>query len=292
MKKTIEISASYSGKIPMGSYENENPFFSVKEILENCEWCDEEIKLRQKQLQGICYDQFKQQAELAKMEHITKEFSNMHFYNGINGLKYPSVTSIIGWDKDFFMNDEELSQHAARGTIIDKQIEIYLNTGEWKEPKDIPEIYPELVIVKKGNLGLALDDVDFPAFYKKYPFKVLAQQVTVINDEHRYGGRSEIQCVIESENKGDWAKVDDVLFDVPTLLDVKATSTLDKTYVMKQCTAYVKCPELKDVKQIGAIHLTKSNKCGYAKPVLENNLDKYWTLFIRDRENFKKRYGI
>lgn len=291
MKRTIEISASYSGKIPMGNYENENPFYSVKEVLEDCDWIDAEIKERQKQLQNVCYDQFKQQAEFAKMERITNEFKNMRFYDR-GEYKYPSVTSIIGWDKDFFMNEEELGQYAARGTIIDKQVEIYLQTGEWKEPKDIPEIYPELVMVKKGALGLALDDVDFPSFFLKYPFKVIDQQMKVFNDDHKYAGRSEIQCIIESSNMGEWEKIDGILFDVPTLLDVKATSSLDKTYVMKQNTAYVKCPELKDIGQIGAIHLTKNNKCGYAKPVIETNLDKYWTLFLRDRENFKKRYGI
>jgi hypothetical protein len=295
MRRTIEISASFTGVIPTGSYENEKPYYSVKETVELDQEVmndldDTYISNRQKQLAEMCRDQFKRQAEVSYTERIAKEYRNIRFYDGKDGLKYPSVTSIIGWDKDFFMSPEELQQHASRGSIIDKQVEIFLTTNEWKEPKDIPEIYPDLVIVKKGSLGLDTNNVDFQAFYKKYPFKVIDQQQTVINHEHRYGGRREILCVIESSNKGGWEKVEGCLFDVPTLLDVKATTALDKVYVMKQNTAYAKCDNV--VQQIGAIHLKKDNEQGYAKPIIETNLNKYWSLFLADREKFQTRYGI
>ncbi len=293
MKRSIEISASFTGVISTGSYENEKPMYHVKEMYEfdpEEMWSDLEIQARQKQLHDICYGQFKRQADTAYADKIAKTYKNIRFYDGKDGKKYPSVTSIIGWDKDFHMSAEELAQYASRGTIIDKQVEIYLNTKEWKEPKDIPEIYPDLVIVKKGGLGLELDDVDFIEFYKNYPFKVISQQTCVLNHEHKYGGRMEIKCIIESANKGKWDKVDGVQFDAITLLDVKATTALDKTYVMKQNTAYSKCDP--EIKQIGVIHLKKDNKQGYAKPVIETNLDKYWTLFLRDRDNFFNRYCI
>jgi len=308
MKRTIEISASFTGVISTGSYENEKPMYHVKETYEIDDELsdteenpmelvdsinkalDESYAKRQKQLHDICYSQFKRQADVSYTERIAKEYQNIRFYDGEDGRKYPSVTSIIGWDKDFYMSQEELQQHASRGTIIDKQVEIYLSTGEWKEPKHIPEIYPDLVIIKNGTLGLEVGNVDFPAFYKKYPFKVINQQTTSLNHEHRYGGRREIYCMIDSKNKGGWEKIEGCLFDVPTLLDLKATAQLDKTYVMKQNTAYAKCDET--IKQIGAIHLKKDNTQGYAKPVIETNLNKYWTLFLKDRENFKKRYGV
>ena len=308
MKRTIEISASFTGVISTGSYENEKPFFAVKEIIElpgdfiikfnpesQCteiilKMTDEKIEQRQKELHDICYNQFKRQAEVAYTEKIAKQYQNIRFYDGKDGLKYPSATSIIGWDKDFYMSAEALAQHCSRGIIIDKQVEIFLNTDEWKDPKYIPEIYPDLVILKKGSLGLSVDDIDFQAFYKEYPFKVISQQTTVLNYEHKYGGRMEIKCIIESTNKGKWDKVEGCLFDVPTLLDVKATTALDKVYVMKQNTGYAKCDL--EIKQIGAIHLKKDNKQGYAKPVLETNLDKYWSLFLDDRDKFYKRYGI
>ena len=138
MKKITEISASFTGTISTGSYENSKPYFSVKEICETeKELGDDFIELRQKQLHEMCYRQFQQHAELANSERIAREYQGIRLYDGENGRKYPSVTSIIGWDKDFYMKDDELAQHAARGTIIDKQVEIFLNTEEWKEAKDI-----------------------------------------------------------------------------------------------------------------------------------------------------------
>ena len=288
--KTIEICASFTGVIPKASFENIKPFYSVKETITELDMTDEEIKDRQSELQNICYNQFKKLADASYAERIANEYRNIRFYDGKDGLKYPSVTSIIGWDKDFYMSADELNQHCARGTIIDKQVEIFLSTGEWKEPKTIPEIYPELVVLKGGNLGLELDNVNFQAFYKEYPFKVINQQQSVLNHKHKYGGRMEIKCLIESENKGKWDKIEGVLFDTPTLLDLKCTTSLDKSYVMKQNTAYAKCDE--EIKQIGAIHLKKDNAKGYAKPVIETNLNKYWSLFKNDRDKFYNRYGI
>ena len=293
MKRIIEISASFTGVISTGSYENEKPFYSIKESLEleseDEPIGDEEIKARQRGLHQICYDQFQQQAETAYQDRIAKQFENIRFYPGKDNLKYPSVTSIIGWDDDFGMPKDELAQYGARGTIIHKQIEIFLATGKWKEPKEIPEIYPELVIVKKGNKELQLDDVDFRGFYKDYPFKALEQEKTMINHEHRYGGRADIKCIIESKNKGKWDKIEGVIYDKPTILDVK-TGGLNKTKGLKQQTAYAKCEP--DVVQVGLIHLNKTVKCGYSKPVIEPDLDKYWSLFLSDRDKFKQRYGL
>ena len=301
MKRTIEISASFTGKISTGQYENESPFYSVQEIMEyeegNCKvdaesvkTFQEGIKKRQQELHQICYDQFQRHAEVSFQDRLAKTYRNIRFYEGKDGIKYPSVTSIIGWDKDFHMPPDELAQYASRGTIIHKQVEIFLAAGEWKEPKDIPEIYPDLVILKRGNLALEYDNVDFQTFYKDYPFKVIEQESTVMNHDLRYAGRQDIKCVIESENKGKWAKIEGVLYDVPTILDVKTSTSLDKTAGFKQQTAYWHCQE--DVEQVGLIHLTKDNKCGYGKPAIIQDQEKYWHLFLKDHENFKNRYGI
>jgi hypothetical protein len=298
MKRTIEITASFTGKIPTGSYENESPFYALKETIEFDDeggYNDTAIKERQQQLHDLCYQQFKQHAEVAYSERIAKEYRNIRFYPGENGTKYPSVTSILSWDADFFMSPDELQQHASRGSIIDKQVELYLKDlmeGKepvWREPEAIPEIYPDLVIIKGGNLKLALDDSNFVDFFKKYPFKPLALQGVLINHEHRYGGRKDIKCVIESSNKGCWDKVEGVLFDVPSILDVKA-GAMDKTKFLKQQTAYWHCDP--EIMQVGIIHLNKETQQGFSKPTIETNREKYWSLFLRDRSNFKNRYGI
>ena len=293
MKITIEITANFTGVISTSNFENEKPMFGLKETIElsedNLEMTDDMIKLRQKELHEICYEQFKKQADIAFQDKLAKTYRNIRWYPGKDDLKYPSVTSIIGWDEDFRISPDELQQYSSRGTIIHKQVEEFLRSGEWKEPKDIPEIYPDLVIVKQGNLGLETDNVDFQQFYKDYPFKVISLEDTLINHDLKYGGRRDIKCIIEKDNAGKWAKLEGILYDVPTILDVK-TGAIDKTKCFKQQTAYWKCDQ--EIGQVGIIPLTKENKCGYSKPLMLSDQEKYWHLFLKDLDNFNNRYGL
>lgn len=57
-KKTIEIVAGYSGTVNTGNYNNESPFFSIKEIIENCKLTDTKIQERQLELSMECYNKF------------------------------------------------------------------------------------------------------------------------------------------------------------------------------------------------------------------------------------------
>lgn len=293
MKRILEICASFSGKISTGQYENSSPFFSVKEIIqeegeENLS--DMVIKNRQQELQDMCYSQFKRHADQAYAERIAKTYQDIRFYDGKEGLKYPSVTSIIGMDEQFFVSPDDLAQYAARGTVIHKQIEIFLSTGEWKLPKDIAEVSPCYLTVVKGSLGLDMEDVDFRGLYADYPFKFTSLEAVVLNDEYRYGGRVDIQCVIESKNPGKWSKIEGIKFDVPTILDIKTGTTLDKMKGLTQQAAYAKAVE--GIEQIGLLHLNKENKCGYSAPVITTNLERYWALFAKKRQDFKNRYAI
>ncbi len=294
MSRIIEIAASFTGKISTGSFENEQPFFSAKEIIDigllPTPEVDRIIESRQSELKDICYGQFKKHAEIAYQEKVAKSYANIRFYDAGNGQKYPSVTSIIGMDENFFMAADELSQYGARGTVIHKQIEIFLKTGEWKQPKDIPEVAFQVMTVIKGTLGLSLDDVNFINFYKDYPFKVVKQEETVINHEHKYAGRLDLLGVIEKSNPGKWDKIEGIQFDVPTILDIKTSAQLDKAKGLTQQAAYAMT--YADVKQIGLIHLTKENICGYAKPAVSNKIEHYWSIFLNQREKFRQRYGI
>ncbi len=56
--KNIEIVASYSGTVNTGNYNNESPFFSVKEVIEDCKLTDAQIEERQLELSMLCYDKF------------------------------------------------------------------------------------------------------------------------------------------------------------------------------------------------------------------------------------------
>lgn len=293
MQRTIEIVASFTGVIPNGSFENIKPLYSITETIDLQDgqvFTDEQIIARQKELQELNYKQFKTQAEIAYSERIAKEYQNIRFYDGKEGRKYPSVTSFLNWNANYTVPADELAQYASRGTIIHKQVEIYLTTGVWVEPKEIDSISADLVIVKQGTLGLQLDDVDFVGFFKDYPFKVLELESECFNHQWQYGGRLDIKCVIE-EGKGKWSKIDGVKYGVPTILDIK-TGTIDKMKHLKQQTAYAKAEGNEDVQQIGLIPLTNKNQCGFSAPVIEPNVDKYWSMVTRDRDNFRKRYGL
>lgn len=292
MKRTIEISASFTGKISTGQFENESPFFSVKEVIQEEEesLSDFVIKDRQQQLQDMCYSQFKRHAEQAYAERIAKTYKDIRFYDGKEGLKYPSVTSIINMDAEFFVSPDELAQCAARGTVIHKQAELFLSTGEWKSPKDIAEVSPCYLTVIKGSLGLDMEDVDFRGFYTDYPFKVISLESVVLNDEYRYGGRVDIHCVIESNNPGKWAKIEGIKFDVPTILDIKTGSNLDKTKGFTQQSAYAR--SIEGIEQVGLIHLNKDVKQRFSTPVITTNIDRYFALFLKARKDFKNRYAI
>lgn len=285
MKKANEttVTASFTGKISVAQWENVSPFFSLTEKFEG-DLSDKEKAERQQKLYDICHKQFKQCAEVCNRERIKKEYQSIRFYG-----KFPSVTSVINWDADFHIPEDELAQYAARGTIIHKQAEVYHRTGVWEKPQDIPEIYPELVILKQGNLKLSVEDVNYLDFYKQYPFKVIDMEKVLINEKFKYGGRRDIKCIIDSKNPGKWNKVEGVIFDVPTILDIK-TGTVEKLKCMKQLTAYWHCED--DVQQVGIIPLTNSTQQGFSKPTVCTNKEKYWTLFFNDRKRFKKRYGV
>lgn len=293
MKRQIEVVASFTGKISTGSFENESPYLSAKETFEVEDMptgmLDELIATRQDELKAICYEGFKRHANLAYQEKVAKEYKQIRFYESPSGKKYPSVTSCLNMDTDFFMSVDDLAQYSARGTILHKQSEIFLKTGKWLLPREIPEVAFELMTMTKGTLGLSLEDVNFPNFYKSYPFKVIEQEKVVINEEFEYAGRLDILCVIESSNKGSWDKIEGIQFDVPTILDIKSGS-IDKVKCYSQQAAYAKCyPE---VKQIGLIPLTKDTQQGFSKPLITNKIDAYWDIFSKQREKFRGRFGL
>ncbi len=306
MKRTLEITASFTGKISVANYENLSPFFSAKETFEVDDSVnlveiapgvledrtinvDDIIKKRQSELQKICSDQFKLQADLAYQDKVEKSYQNIRFYDSGNGIKYPSVTSILNFDENFFVSADDLQQAGARGTVIHRQIEIYLKTGKWLEPKEIPDVAFEVMVVTKGALGLSFDNVNFVGFLKDFPITVIDLEKTVINHENKYAGRLDILCKIDSKNKGGWAKIDGIIFDEPLIMDIKTSSSLDKAKGYAQQSAYAKAL---GVNQIALLHLNKENVCGYSKPVVTQKVDSYFDIFLNKRELFKKRFGI
>lgn len=271
-RESVEIVASFSGKISTGKWENMNPFFSIKEVWSGIDDC--EIERRQKALHEICYNKFNEVDQQALVDRIREQRKDLRFYE-YAGQQLPSVTSVIGWDDDMFVSQADLIQYAARGTVIHKQAEIFLNTGTWAEPKDIPEVYPEYVIVTKGDLGLKFDDVDFRAFHGKHPFEVIKTEQTVFNLEYKYAGRTDIVAMFNGKK---------------SIMDIKTGSTINQEKAFKQLSAYAKTIE--GIEQLVVIHLNNKTKQGFSTPIISDKIEEHFQLFLKDRRIFKERFNI
>jgi hypothetical protein len=278
MKKTIEVGASFGGKIPSGSYENMAPNFFAKEVFE-AEGTEIEIqdliKRRQDELHIICLQNFEGVALKARIQKIQNDRKDFRFYP-VDGEEYISVTSVLNYDANFYVEPEELKQYAAQGTIIDIQVKHFVNTGVWvKDVKELEGIGAELFIVTSGSLGLTLDGWDFPAFLKKYELKDMTVGVPVFNREHRYAGTPDIICTYNG---------------LKTVVDIKRNVTSEnKVKYLAQCSAYGKCV---DAQQSLLCILNDKTEQGFSKPIISTEVDKYFDVFLNKRREFKKVYSI
>jgi len=275
--RTIKVSASFGGKIPTGSYQNMSPSFFAEETIELSDIQDSNdyILKRQQALQAICYANFEAEAIKANIRKIQDDRKDFHWYELANGDEVPSVTSIIGYDSDFYIDDEELKQYASQGNIIHAQVKEYVETGIWKTPQEISNgITSDIFIVKTGKLKLPLEGWSFTNFLAKYPLKKMSNGHHVINEVDRYGGVFDID-----------GELDGVL----TMCDVKRTP--DKIKNFMQIAAYIKASG-KDYKQMMVIPLNDKTDQGYSKPLISTDIDKYYELFLAKRRDFKKVYGV
>lgn len=279
----IKISSSFSGVISRGSYENSRPGFSVDVEFET-EEKDKELILNsidnhQKTLQRICYENFKACEEQAIVERIQKERADIKFYDCIKcGGKHVSVSSITGWDSDFFMPPQELQQYASQGNLDHLRASYFIKTNEWLPVEKIEGSWSDLVIVKRGNLGLEVDKWDFPAFLKKYPLENMEVGEPIVNCQLGFGGTPDIaKCYYEGKK---------------TLADFKRTP--DKAKHFKQTAGYVLLKEAlgeEPYEQMMLIPSGGKTEQGFSKPIITTEIQQYKAMFLKDKENFKKRFG-
>lgn len=287
----IKVSASYSGVIATGSYENSRPGYAceIEMELDPKVPIDPAIEGMQKRLQDICYKNFMSDAERQTIEKINKQRQDFHWIPLPDGRLAPSVTSIIGWDQDFFCSPEELGQYAAQGNIIHKQVEQFILTAKWLQPKEIDDCWTDLVILKQGALQLPTEGWDFPGFLKKFPIRDLKVCKQSYNLEHFYGGTPDFEGIPE------WSKIkgyEDVP-ELPTLFDAKRTKTVIKNG--KQLAGYKGMVGYEHIKQGAVVELNDKTAQGFSKPEFysEEKLGGYWKMFLKDRvESFKKRFGV
>jgi hypothetical protein len=280
----IKVNSSYSGVISSGSYENSRPGFSAEleyDYTGNDEGLKSNIELNQKFLHDICFNQFKSVEQQMIVERINKERKDIRFRKAPNGKLMPSVTSILNYDADFSIPDYQLQQYASVGTITHARVAEYIKSGKWVEPKDLKEVWSNIVIVTKGDLQLNVAEGDFPAFLADYPIKDMQNGKTIFNDEFEYCGEMDFTGIPEG---GKWAKLG--AKPVPTVFDVKRTIDEEKNFC--QTSAYAK-PD--DYKQVIIVPINNKTKQGYSTPIVTDKLDYYFTLFSNKRKSFRERFG-
>ena len=275
----IKISAGFSGVISTGSYENSRPSYGVEIEIDNFDGfifkdVEKFVEEKQKILQDICQKRFKEDEQQAIVERINKERADFRWYGS-----FPSVTSIIGWDSDFFVSPEELQQYASQGNLIDAQVKHFIASGEWVPVEKIDGTWADIVICKQGKLRLSTNGWDFPGFLKKYPLEKMEVGSPVISRTHQYGGTPDISKCLYSGKK--------------TLADIKRTP--DKLKHFKQTAAYILALEENGesaYEQMMLIPLNDKTEQGYSKPIVSTEIKQYQDMFLRDREQFKKRFGV
>jgi len=279
VKRKIRVEASFSGVLPTGSYANQRPGFLASMEYEAEFNSEDEISLAietaQQELQAICYKNFESEADKARIIKIRDDRKDFRFYTMQDGTEVPSVTSILNYDTDFLVNEDELKQYASQSTINHVRVEEYIKTGIWKDPKDLEGITADMFILKSGSLQLDPDSCDFPEFLKKFPLTDLKNGKVLLNEIDRYGGTNDGECMYEGK---------------PTIFDIKRTA--DKTKNFQQLAAYAKCKGMEHIKQMMIIVLNDKTERGFSKPIISDQIAKYYELFQYKRREFKRVYSI
>lgn len=288
MKRKLTIEASFAGVLPVGAFSNMRPGFLARMEFEQEFQTEDEVSLcietAQQELQEICYKNFELEATKAKIIKIQADLKNFRFYK-IDGEKYPSVTSIAGYDKDFFnVSDEDLKIYCAQGNIIDAEIRNFIKTGVYKHSQDLLECTADRFILKSRALSsgknLSLNGWNFQGFLEKFPIKDLVScEKPVHNKQYLYAGTPDLI----GEFNG-----------LKTLISIKRTKS--ETENLIQESAYSKCEGMEGIKQMMVVEMKSEadggNKQGFSKPIVSTEIDKYFELFLMKRSEVKKIYGV
>lgn len=278
--RTIEVTVSLSAKIPTGQFENYAPFFCAKEIITTEEQGDAIISSRTDDLRAILAKKLEDEYERVRTENIKRTRQDIRFYPR-NGKQYPSVTSIISAIEPIDFDPAKLRQYASRGSLVHAQVDHFFKTGIWeKDILKIPGTKLDYLCVTQGDLKLNWTDCSFPNFWDKHSkdFVVESTETKLFNDTQIYAGTADIVCTYQGKR---------------TIADIKTASTYENGKVeryWKQLAAYAKC--LEGIEQMVIIPLNPSNKSGFGAPLIEQDVNRFWGLFLQDRAAFRELYGI
>lgn len=276
--KITRLKANLGGTVSKQTiFENLKPEFGMMASL----FGDEQDFSNAKKIMGTLSEALQEQFDIflnnAKARLVNEQYKNIRFRKK-DGKKYPSVTSILGFDIDWHLTADELMQYGARGTIVHRLIEAYLDTGKWFQPSDFKELKDDIIIVDRGSLRLSIEKCSFKKFFEvnRKHIEIISLEKVVFNDEHLYSG----QVDIIGKWKGKKAVMD------------------NKTghHDLKQLCAYAMSDDLKSegieevvILPVGEVRTKK----GFKEPIVSNEIKKHFKEFIDvDRENFRKRFEI
>jgi len=269
-KMTItEVTVGKSAVIGVAAYENFRPSFSITAQPDKGESAAKIVLYLNEWLNNL----MREEANRCKTEYLEKIYSWIRWYEK-DGIRFPSVTSILGIDKTFGQfTEQELQQYASRGNILEAMIEVFLVTGEWLDPLKIPKCHEDIEILMTGNLCLNWEDGSHRAFMAEFgsKIKIEAFQKTVFNKEQMYAGTMDILGEFDGKR---------------SVMDIKSG-----TFDMRQLAAYAVCEE--GIEQLVILPIGPTeNKCGFKKPVICTTIDNEFREFIKARAKFHQRFGV
>ena len=267
--KIKEIKASISGVIPIASYENLKPYYEISAELMEGDDLDASFAALNTKLRWM----FEAEGNRAKADVIEKQYAGIRFYEK-DGKKYPSVTSILGWNVDWKISEDELQQYASRGTIVHKLIECFLEDGSWSDPLEIKALENDVATLMAGSKKLSWKDCSYQKALEGImgDLKILQQEQELYNDEVLYAGRADLVCLYKGKQ---------------SILDFKTGTTTD----MRQLAAYAACCE--GIEQLVIVPVGPTdNKSGYKKPVVCTDIQGEYKKFLYARAKFRERFGI
>lgn len=283
---TIDITVSVTGKIPRRNFENFSPYFSIKEIYKDY-ITDEHRAKRQQELYKGLQTFFTDIREAVRIEELQEQFKNLRFtLNPATGRRYPHVTDILYWDAEFYINPDELTQYGARGSAIHSMIEQWISTGSpgglnsnlWDKSVVNKR---DVIILKSGSLNLwdTLESINFLGFMEKHGKDIVFGdgEFRGFNEEHFYCGQPDRIGTYEG---------------IPAIFDFKCRAAKDDDF--KQMAMYLKLDDarLKGIGRMVIIPLNSDNKAGFGKPVVSDEPEKYFNLALRDRADYRDKFGI
>lgn len=282
--RVTKVIVGRSAVIAIAAYENLRPNYQMEVEIAEGESAYRVLRFCNDELAKL----IEEESNRCKAEWLTKSYDCIRFYP-LDNKQVPSVTSILSlcghtsvqtwWITDKVtgqrreMTADELQQYASRGNVLEAMIQTYLETGQWADPRELPQCREDVEILDTGNLKLSWEDGSYQAFMNEYGAKIKPEafQKTVFNREHDYAGTIDILGEFDGKR---------------SVMDIKSG-----TFDMRQLAAYAACEQ--GVEQLVILPVGPTdNKCGYKKPVICETIQSEFAEFLKARAKFRQRFGI